>query len=159
VWGGGYYEDASFYDVCDELGILVWQDFMFACGSYPAYPSFLESVELEARQNVRRLNHHPSIVMYAGGNENHYIQEVFNLSYDWEDKDPQSWLKTSFPSRYIYQYLLPRVVQEEAPSISYRPDSPWNDGLPVSSWDRTTGDLHQWNGAVYPSLTGASTSR
>lgn len=119
---------------------------MFACGSYPAYPTFLESVELEARQNVRRLCHHPSIVIYAGGNENHYIQEHFGLSYDWEDKDPQSWLKTSFPSRYIYQYLLPKVVEEEAPSVSYRPDSPWNDGRPITSWDRTTGDLHQWNG-------------
>ncbi|OIW30083.1 glycoside hydrolase [Coniochaeta ligniaria NRRL 30616] len=145
VWGGGYYEDASFYDICDELGILVWQDFMFACGSYPAYPTFLESVELEARENVRRLNHHASIVIYAGGNENHYIQEHFDLSYDWADKDPQSWLKTSFPSRYIYQYLLPKVVEEEAPSVSYRPDSPWNDGLPIISFDRTTGDLHQWN--------------
>ncbi|XXH00713.1 hypothetical protein Hte_007063 [Hypoxylon texense] len=120
-------------------------DFMFACGSYPAYPAFLASVELEARQNVRRLCHHPSIVIYAGGNENHYIQEHFGLSYDWEDKDPQSWLKTSFPSRYIYQYLLPKVVEEEAPSVSYRPDSPWNDGRPITSWDRTTGDLHQWN--------------
>ncbi|KAI1373873.1 glycoside hydrolase [Hypoxylon crocopeplum] len=145
VWGGGYYEESSFYDICDELGILVWQDFMFACGSYPAYPAFLESVELEARQNVRRLCHHPSIVLYAGGNENHYIQEHFGLSYDFADKDPQSWLKTSFPSRYIYQYLLPKVVEEEAPSVSYRPDSPWNDGRPITSWDRTTGDLHQWN--------------
>ncbi|KAI2629953.1 glycoside hydrolase [Hypoxylon sp. NC1633] len=145
VWGGGYYEDSSFYDICDELGILVWQDFMFACGSYPAYPTFLESVELEARENVRRLCHHPSIVLYAGGNENHYIQEYYGLSYDWEDKEPQSWLKTSFPSRYIYQYLLPKVVEEEAPYVSYRPDSPWNDGRPITSWDRTTGDLHQWN--------------
>lgn len=119
---------------------------MFACGSYPAYPSFLQTVELEARQNVRQLAHHPSIIIYTGGNENHYIQEHFRLSYDGTDEIPESWLQTSFPSRYIYQYLLPKVVTEEVPFVAYRPDSPWNDGLPISSFDRTTGDLHQWNG-------------
>ncbi|CAK7219173.1 hypothetical protein SBRCBS47491_003756 [Sporothrix bragantina] len=145
VWGGGYYEDDAFYDICDELGILVWQDFMFACGSYPANPAFLKSVEIEARQILRRLAHHPAIVLYAGGNENHFIQEHCQLSYDWNDKDPQSWLKTSFPSRYIYQHLLPTIMAQEAPFVSYRPDSPWNNGRPIMSWDQTVGDLHQWN--------------
>lgn len=75
------------------------------------------------------------------------------LEYDWDDKDPQSWLKTSFPSRYIYQYMLPLVVAQEAPSMCYRPDSPWNDGRPIMSWDRTTGDLHQWNGTLLSYLS------
>ncbi|CAK7214949.1 hypothetical protein SCUCBS95973_002310 [Sporothrix curviconia] len=144
VWGGGYYEDDAFYNICDELGVLVWQDFMFACGSYPADQAFLQSVEAEARQQLQRLAHHPAIVLYAGGNENHFIQEHCALEYDWDDKDPQSWLRTSFPSRYIYQHLLPTIVAQEAPAVCYRPDSPWNDGRPIMSWDQTRGDLHQW---------------
>ena len=66
VWGGGIYEDDAFYDLCDELGIMVWQDFMFACALYPKDPEFLRSVELEARENVKRLRNHPSIMLYAG---------------------------------------------------------------------------------------------
>jgi len=65
VWGGGIYEHDVFYDICDELGILVRQDFMFGCGQYPAYDSFLKLVELEAEQNVKRLRHHPSIVIFG----------------------------------------------------------------------------------------------
>ena len=145
VWGGGIYEEDIFYDVCDELGILVWQDFMFACGSYPTFPSFLDSIEREARYNVRRLHHHPSIIMYAGGNENFYIQELHGLTYDYAgDKDPQSWLRSTFPSRYIFEHLLPKVVAEEAPSVVYHPDSPWGDGKNIM--DPTVGDIHQWEG-------------
>lgn len=86
VWGGGIYEDDAFYDICDgevqylemivipmflELGILVWQDFAFACGVYPAHTSFIDSVRLEAECNIRRLRHHPSLVLLCGGNENY----------------------------------------------------------------------------------------
>jgi beta-mannosidase len=145
IWGGGIYEEDAFYDACDELGILVWQDFMFACGSYPAFPSFLESVEAEVKCNVRRLRHHPSLIMLAGGNENYYIQEICGLTYNYDgDKDPQSWLKSTFPSRYIYEYLLPKVMQEEAPSLIYHPDSPWGDGKRIL--DSSVGDIHQWEG-------------
>jgi beta-mannosidase len=88
VWGGGIYEDDRFYDICvsrlrflilhfradrtlvqDELGILVWQDFAFACGAYPAHPRFLESVKQEAIANVKRLRSHPSLALFAGNNE------------------------------------------------------------------------------------------
>ncbi|KIY03430.1 uncharacterized protein Z520_00121 [Fonsecaea multimorphosa CBS 102226] len=144
VWGGGIYEDDSFYAACDTLGILVWQDFCFACASYPTYPSFLAQVEEEARFNIRRLRSHPSLAIWAGNNEDYQIQEKHNLEYDYEgDKDPQSWLKTSFPARYIYEYLLPKVVQEESPGAVYHPSSPWGDGK--KTWDPTVGDIHQWN--------------
>ncbi|KIW97477.1 uncharacterized protein Z519_01061 [Cladophialophora bantiana CBS 173.52] len=144
IWGGGIYEDDSFYNACDSLGILVWQDFCFACASYPTYPSFLSQVEQEARFNVRRLRSHPSLAIWAGNNEDYQIQEKHNLEYDYEgDKDPQSWLKTSFPARYIYEYLLPKVVQEESPGAVYHPSSPWGDGK--KTWDPTVGDIHQWN--------------
>jgi beta-mannosidase len=103
IWGGGIWEEDIFYELCDELGVLVWQDFMFGCGNYPAYPEILRSIEAECVANVGRLRHHPSIVIYAGNNEDYQVQESFGLTYNYEDKDPQSWLKTTFPARYIYE--------------------------------------------------------
>jgi beta-mannosidase len=103
IWGGGIWEEDMFYDICDELGVLVWQDFMFGCGNYPAFPHILKSIEKECIANVARLRHHPSIIIYAGNNEDYQVQESFELTYDYEDKDPESWLKTDFPARYIYE--------------------------------------------------------
>jgi beta-mannosidase len=103
IWGGGIWEEDIFYELCDELGILVWQDFMFGCGNYPAYPEILRSIETECVANVGRLRHHPSIVIYAGNNEDYQVQESYGLTYDYDDKDPESWLKTNFPARYIYE--------------------------------------------------------
>ncbi|KAF2654828.1 glycoside hydrolase family 2 protein [Lophiostoma macrostomum CBS 122681] len=147
VWGGGIYEPNAFYDACDKLGILVWQDFMFACANYPAYPAYLASVEEEARQNVRRLRNHPSIVIWAGNNEDYQIVERYGLEYRYEeDKDPQSWLKTDFPARYIYEYLLPKVISEETKGVPYHPSSPFGNGKSsVLKVDPTVGDVHQWN--------------
>ena len=70
VWGGGVYESTLFYEIADELGIMIWQDFMFACSMYPTTPTFLESVREEVKQNMKRLKHHASIVLWAGNNEN-----------------------------------------------------------------------------------------
>lgn len=103
VWGGGIWEHDDFYDICDELGVLVWQDFMFGCGNYPAFPEFLQSVERECATQTIRLRHHPALTIYAGNNEDYQVQEQCGLEYNYEDKDPQSWLKTSFPARYIYE--------------------------------------------------------
>ncbi|KAJ5698069.1 Beta-mannosidase B [Penicillium macrosclerotiorum] len=143
VWGGGIYEDDAFYEACDELGVLVWQDFMFGCGNYPTWPKILDSIRAETIYNVQRLRHHPSIVIYAGNNEDYQVQESEGLTYNFEDKDPESWLKTDFPARYIYEKLLPEVVSEHSPSTFYHPGSPWGDGK-ISS-DPTVGDMHQWN--------------
>ncbi|KAK9350739.1 beta-mannosidase [Lipomyces doorenjongii] len=143
VWGGGIYEEDAFYDACDELGILVWQDFMFACGNYPCFPEMLKNVEAEALCNLRRLRHHPSIVIFAGNNEDYQVQESNGLTYDFSDKNEKNWLKTDFPARYIYEKVLPEAVADEAPSIAYHPGSPWGDGK--VSYDATVGDMHQWN--------------
>ncbi|KAH8161088.1 hypothetical protein CIB48_g7156 [Xylaria polymorpha] len=143
VWGGGIYEHDAFFDACDELGIMVWQDFAFACASYPTYKSYLDSVEKEARQNIRRLRSHPSLVIWAGSNEDYQVQERYGLEYNYEDKDPQSWLKTTFPARYTYEYLLPKIVSEEDRFAIYHPTSPWGDGKITS--DPTVGDKHQWD--------------
>ncbi|KAF2657623.1 glycoside hydrolase family 2 protein [Lophiostoma macrostomum CBS 122681] len=143
IWGGGIWEEDVFYDLCDELGVLVWQDFMFGCGNYPAFPKILESIRSECVANVGRIRHHPSIVIYAGNNEDYQVQEQFGLTYNYEDKDPESWLKTDFPARYIYEKLLPEVVDAESPHVPYHPGSPWGDGLKTSN--TTVGDMHQWN--------------
>ena len=128
VWGGGIYEDDAFYDACDEFGILVWQDFMFGCGNYPAYPEILKSIEAECVANLRRIRHHPCLAILAGNNEDYQVQESAKLTYDYADKNEDNWLKSDFPARYIYESLLPRVSAAEAPSIPYHPGSPWGDG-------------------------------
>ena len=142
VWGGGIYEDDAFYEACDELGILVWQDFMFACGAYPAHREFLVLVEKEARANIKRLMHHPCIVVWAGNNEDYQYQEQNGLEYDPGDKDPESWLRSSFPARYIYEKLLPDTLQELSSNAIYRFGSPFGG---KASNDTTVGDIHQWN--------------
>ncbi|KAK9233730.1 glycoside hydrolase superfamily [Lipomyces kononenkoae] len=143
VWGGGIYEDDAFYEACDELGVLVWQDFMFACGNYPCHPELLETIAAEAVCNVRRIRNHPSVVIFAGNNEDYQVQESNGLTYNFADKDEKNWLKSDFPARYIYEKLLPAVIASEAPTIAYHPGSPWGDGK--VSFDPTVGDMHQWN--------------
>ena len=143
VWGGGIYEDSAFYEACDVLGVLVWQDFLFACGNYPAFPTFLQQVEREATANVKRLRHHPSIVIWAGNNEDYQYRESMGLDYDPDDQDPQSWLKSSFPARYIYEKLLVDVTKELIPNTYYHFGSPWGG---KDTRDATIGDIHQWDG-------------
>ena len=155
IWGGGIYEPSAFYAACDELGILVWQDFMFACASYPTYPSYLDSVSTEARQNLRRLRHHPSIILWCGNNEDYQLIERYNLTYNFTtDKDPNSWLASNFPARYIYEHLLPTIHAAESPSTVYHPGSPWGNGTSTTlKVDPTVGDIHQWelwNGEARP---------
>ncbi|PVH72735.1 glycoside hydrolase family 2 protein [Cadophora sp. DSE1049] len=142
VWGGGIFEEQAFYDACDELGILVWQDFMFGCGNYPAFPDYLALVKTEAEENVKLLRHHPSIVIWAGNNEDYQYQESMKLTYDFDNKDAESWLKTDFPARYIYEKILLDACNELIPDTFYHFGSPWGG---KDTTDPTIGDLHQWN--------------
>lgn len=142
VWGGGIFEEQAFYDACDELGILVWQDFMFGCGNYPAFPEYLALVKTEAEENVKLLRHHPSIIIWAGNNEDYQYQESEGLTYDFENKDAESWLKTNFPARYIYEKILVDACAELIPDTYYHFGSPWGG---KNTTDPTVGDLHQWN--------------
>ena len=102
VWGGGIYEADSFYDICDELGLLVWQDFLFACGIYPAHPTFVESVRAEAEHAIRRLRHHPCLALWCGNNEDYSlaVQQGYPVSGP---------VNESFPGRVIYEQLLPEI--------------------------------------------------
>ncbi|KAH9205852.1 putative beta-mannosidase B [Leptodontidium sp. 2 PMI_412] len=142
VWGGGIFEEQAFYDACDELGILVWQDFMFGCGNYPGFPEFLALVKTEAEENVKLLRHHPSIIIWAGNNEDYQYQESMGLTYDFDNKDSESWLKTDFPARYIYEKILLDACNELIPDTFYHFGSPWGG---KNTTDPTIGDLHQWN--------------
>ncbi|KAJ7039370.1 glycoside hydrolase superfamily [Mycena alexandri] len=134
LWGGGVYEPDVFYDTCDELGILVWQDFQFACGVYPAHDAFVANVRKEAEDNVRRLRHHPSLALFCGNNED------YQMVLQWGDvKD--------FPAIKIYEEILPEVVSAltgpHAP-IPYHRGSPYG-GKGWDTADPTVGDVHQWN--------------
>ncbi|RFU26116.1 hypothetical protein B7463_g10222, partial [Scytalidium lignicola] len=142
IWGGGVYEDQSFYDACDELGIMIWHDFMLACGSYPATPTFLNTIKEEAIYNVRRLRSHPSIVLWCGNNEDHMFADKYNAQYDYNDNNPENWLKTNWPARFIYDKLLPDVCKAEVPEIPYHNGSPWGGS---SASDPTVGDVHAWD--------------
>jgi beta-mannosidase len=147
VWGGGIYEDDVFYDFCDELGLLVWQDFMFACGLYPAHAEFQASVRAEAETNVRRLRHHPSLALWCGNNEDYSIAAslgAYDAAFDGD------FAQTRFPGRAIYERLLPAVCAALDPVRPYWPGSPYGGPDPNS---QTVGDRHTWDvwhGVVAP---------
>ena len=82
IWGGGIYEEDVFYDLCDEYGLLVWQDMMFACGMFPADSAFLENVTNEVIDNVTRIRNHASVALYCGNNEN----EIFWHPWGWKEQ-------------------------------------------------------------------------
>lgn len=141
IWGGGVYEHDALYEECDRRGVLVWQDFMFACGQYPCYPEFAASVQREAVDQVKRLRQYCSIVLYAGNNEDYAVAEMLKL--DWNPDDHSGdWTNTNFPARTLYETHLPAIVADHAPGIPYHPSSPWGG---KSTEDRTVGDIHQWN--------------
>ncbi len=132
VWGGGIYEHDAFYDLCDRLGLLVWQDFMFACAVYPEEPpSFVAEVEAEARYQVRRLRSRPCLALWCGNNENQWIHDrTF-----WERED------TTVPGALYYHELLPRVVAELDAKTPYWPGSPYGGD---DHNDRRQGNVHNW---------------
>lgn len=139
IWGGGQYEPDWFYDMCDELGILIWHDFMFACMSYPSDRTFLKSVETEITQQVRRLSHHASIALWCGDNE------VIG-SLDWYPETKAD------KERYIANYdrlnsMLHRIVEDEDPARRFWPSSPSLGYMDFSDgWHSDTrGDLHYWD--------------
>ena len=136
VWGGGIYESDDFYDVCNELGLLVWQDFLFACAAYPEDPAYAAEVEAEAREAVARLMPHPSLVLWNGNNEN-----IWGW-YDWgwqEQVGDRPW-----GSGY-YLDLLPRVVAETDPSRTYWAGSPYSGSMDVHPNDPDHGPMHIWD--------------
>ncbi|MFR1236233.1 MAG: beta-mannosidase [Barnesiella sp.] len=141
VWGGGIYEDDAFYKYCDKYGILVWQDFMFACSTYPADFAFLENVRQEAVYNVKRLRNHPCIAVWCGNNE---CQDIW---FGWGGKkkmyEEQGYADIIWEQFHnLFFGVLPEVVKQYAEGISYRPSSPFAfDDTPS---DGINGDDHYW---------------
>jgi beta-mannosidase len=136
AWGGGIYESDDFFDLADELGLLVWQDFHFSCSLYPADPKFLANVEAEAEDTIRRLRNHPSLALWNGNNE----IEAGWFGWGWKDRLP-AWLWNDYKS--IFHDLLPRVVARLDPTRAYWPSSPSAD-LEALPGDCCNGDVHYW---------------
>ena len=135
VWGGGIYEADDFYDLCDERGVLTWQDFLFACAAYAEEDPLHSEVEAEARDNVARLAHHASLVLWNGSNEN-----IWGFhDWAWEPRlDGRTW------GLGYYTELLPRIVAELDPDCAYTPSSPWSGSLDVHPNDPRHGSMHEW---------------
>ncbi|WP_435588549.1 glycoside hydrolase family 2 protein [Micromonospora chalcea] len=136
VWGGGRYESDDFYDLADETGLLVQQDFLFACAAYPEEEPFRTEVEAEAREQVTRLAGHPSLVLWTGNNEN-----IWGW-HDWDWREPlagRTW------GRGYYLELLPAVVGELDPTVPYWPGSPWSGSEEIHPNDPAHGTTHIWD--------------
>ncbi|MBD9477446.1 glycoside hydrolase family 2 protein [Pseudoxanthomonas sp. PXM02] len=143
-WGGGYYESDAFYDIAAELGLLVWQDFMFGGGMQPAYdPAFRANVVAEAQDQIRRLRNHPSIVLWCGNNEEEIAWKYWGHGKTLKEADP------AFADRVWNGYVqlfdrdLRGVVEAEAGGIAYWPSSP-SDDMAETANTPTSGDMHYW---------------
>ena len=149
VWGGGIYEDDAFYDACDAEGVLVWQDFAFACVDYPSDdPGLRDEIEREARYQTRRLANRPSLALWAGNNEVQMVHQMAHrdvgpgdLSWGWE----------------FFHEVLPAAVAADAPGVPYWPGSPYGEADPGGINGVADGDRHAWEvwhgfdaGAVSP---------
>ncbi|HSP88578.1 MAG TPA: glycoside hydrolase family 2 TIM barrel-domain containing protein [Ignavibacteriaceae bacterium] len=132
VWGGGIYEDDEFYSLCDQFGLLVWQDFMFACGSYPEHESFIKNIKKEITENVLNLQHHPSIAIWCGNNENEWI---------WYQE--QKTIYKKMPGYKIYHDIIPEILNELDPSRPYWQSSPFGNDEDPNSFG--SGNNHQWD--------------
>jgi beta-mannosidase len=138
VWGGGIFEDECFYDYCDEMGICVWQDFLFACMSYPSWnPAFMKNVEAEARDNVRRLRHHACLALWCGNNE----LEQQGVGVVYKNFRSMTWPEYT----RLFDKLLARVVKEEDGVVAYWPSSPHSPHGDRADFNNPTcGDAHLW---------------
>ncbi|WP_051388827.1 glycoside hydrolase family 2 protein [Arthrobacter sp. 35W] len=136
IWGGGIYESDDFYELCDELGLLVWQDFLFACAAYSEDESMFAEVEAEARQNILRLMPHPSLALWNGNNEN-----IWGFA-DW---NWQSRLQGKTWGAGYYYDLLPTLVAEIDPGRPYTPGSPFSPDPAHAPNDPAHGSMHIWD--------------
>lgn len=141
IWGGGAYETNEFYELCDTYGILLWHDMMFACSLYPSDAKFLSSVRTEIQQQVRRIQHHPCIALYAGNNEN---EEAL---YSWPDAQDDTHRQKYLIDYYkLYYDTIYEILKQEDPLRPYLPSSPTNG---LNAWgfpqDLTRGDAHYWS--------------
>lgn len=147
VWGGGYYPDDAFYDICDELGLLVWQDLMYSCAFYDLTPDFERSIRVETQQNVARLRHHASLALICGNNE----MEMFMAGANSALINHRTWeFVPTYPHHItdyvkMFEYILPAIVKETAPQTYWWPASPSSGGNFDAPNDENRGDNHYWD--------------
>jgi beta-mannosidase len=139
LWGGGYYESETFYDLCDELGLMVWQDFMFASSWYPGGHDFKENVREEADYQVKRLRNHPSMTLWSGNNEVESVLYAFlgGLSADARLQVWKNYLT-------VFSGILPDIVQRDTAEVPYWPSSPSAEYEDTSDQFQS-GDAHDWS--------------
>lgn len=148
IWGGGVYEDDYFYELCDEQGILIWQDFMFACSMYPGNSNFLENIKKEAIDNVIRLRNHPCIALWCGNNEINTAWNYYSKGgWGWKErytKAQQEEIQQAYLD--IFHDILPEVVTTYTDGDDYWPSSPQAGYNPEmhSNNESTSGDIHYW---------------
>ncbi|MCL2827305.1 MAG: glycoside hydrolase family 2 protein [Oscillospiraceae bacterium] len=135
VWGGGHYPDNRFFDLCDELGLVVWQDFMFACAIYELTPEFEANIRAEIADNVKRLRHHASLGLWCGNNE---------LEWAHLEKWYQATPKQGADYIRMFEYIIPQVVREHDPQTFYWPASPSSGGGFDDPNDTDRGNAHYW---------------
>ena len=137
-WGGGIYEPDDFFELCDELGLCVWQDFIFSCAAYPAFDeAFMRNVRVEAEENVRRLRHHPSLALWCGNNE---------LEMFFRAKDCSQGQMSEEEYDSLFDVLLAEVVHEFDSARDYWPCSPHTPvGDRYNFNDPASGDAHLWD--------------
>lgn len=147
VWGGGYYPDDAFYGICDELGLMVWQDLMYACAFYDLTPDFERSIRVETHQNVARLRHHASLALICGNNE----MEMFMAGANSALINHRTWeFVPTYPHHItdyvkMFEYILPAIVKETAPQTYWWPASPSSGGNFDAPNDENRGDNHYWD--------------
>jgi beta-mannosidase len=135
VWGGGYYPDDSFFDICDELGLVVWLDFMFACAVYELSDEFEKNIRAELADNIKRIRHHACLGLWCGNNE----MEMFVDQMHWV-----SSLKQKADYIKMYEYIFPRILKDLDPQTFYWPASPSSGGSFDKPNDPNRGDVHYW---------------
>ena len=136
VWGGGYYPGDEFWDICDELGLIVWEDFMFACAVYYLSEEFEENITAEFIDNVKRIRHHACLALWCGNNE----MESFVESGLWVSRQQEraDYIK-------MYEYIIPKVLKQYDPNTFYWPSSPSSGGSFDNPNDPNRGDTHYWD--------------
>ncbi len=138
VWGGGYYPSDEFYEMCDKMGLIVWQDLMFACNVYDCTQDFMENCRQEIEDNVKRLRHHPCLGLWCGNNE------IESGWCNWEDFQKESmYLRMDYIR--LFEQVIPQVMKKVDPDTFFWPSSPSSGGSFANPDDENDGDAHYWD--------------
>lgn len=134
VWGGGFYPHDYFFELCDELGLIVFMDLMFGCTAYPTEKSFYDNVKAELQDNLRRIRHHACIAVISGNNE---VEEQAAVPDWWTKEEKKNYLK-------LFERFIPKIIAKECAEISFVPSSPSSHGGLIDPQNENVGDNHYW---------------